>query len=163
MLKGIVALALLLAGPAVTATSPAIRATDAATGRVILCRPFPGTGEATLVFTHSMYGGAVAETFAPTRDSRLRRVAITTANAAAAEYYAYDGAVTAVGDRYRVDAPAAAFAEIAVRVDRVGGHRLRVGGDAFDLVALAGDRRRVVLDVAGVGIVDRLRGGSGSC
>ena len=133
------AILVLLAGVIMTPAAPVFVAANAETGAVLFCRPLPGRESVSLVFTHSMYGGDVREEYAAGGDGRLRRVAMTTANAAAAEYYAYDGAVTRVGDRFRVDTPPASFAEVVVRVDRVGGQRSGWEGGEFDLLAAAGE------------------------
>ncbi len=131
--------------------SPFIRVTDLSDvsgnggSEVILCRPFPPEG-VTLVYTHSMFGGDVRETFVPSGQS-LRRVEMTTANGAAADYYAFTVDVTRVGDRYRVDVPPEDFQEIVVRVDDVGNHRLIVAGETIDMVAAAGNAHPVRLDV----------------
>jgi hypothetical protein len=124
-----------------------IRVTDLLdTGdRVVLCRPFPDDG-VTLIYTHSMYGGDVRERFVPDGRS-LRRVEMTTANPAAAEYYAMTVSVTEVDGRYRVDASPASYDEVVVRVDDVGHHRLVVGDETFDLLAVTGQAHRVRLDV----------------
>src|SRR5688500_16015508 len=97
----------LVAGSLLTPAAPAFVAADAEPGAILFCRAMPGGERVALVFTHSMYGGDVREEYAAGRDGRIRRVEMTTANAAAAEYYAYDGAVTRVGERFRVEAPPA--------------------------------------------------------
>ena len=149
------AAALLLAGALLTPAAPAFVVTDLATGATLLCEPLPPGRRVALVFTHSMYGGDVREVYEVGGDGRLRRIETTTANAAAAEYYAYDGAVTRVGDRFRVDAPAAIFEEIVVRVDRVGAHRLTWDDGALDLLAAAGDRVPVKLSVDQPSLLNR--------
>lgn len=111
-----------------------------------------------LAFDHSMYGGEVREVFEAGGGGRLRRVAVTTANAAAAEYYAYDGRVVRDGDRYRVDAPPREFPAIVVRVDRVGAYRLGLGPETVDLVAVA-DGHPVRLALRPVAAVARWIGG----
>jgi hypothetical protein len=140
-----------------------IRATDLldARDRVVVCLPFPGEG-VTLVYTHSMYGGDVRERIVPAGRS-LRRVDMTTANPAAAEYYASTVSVTEVNGRYRVDAPPADFEEIVVRVDDVGHHRLIVGDETFDLLALTGQAHRVRLDVVRGSWKTRWRGTADPC
>ncbi|MGH2562181.1 MAG: hypothetical protein ACRDJH_24235 [Thermomicrobiales bacterium] len=132
-----------------------VTATDLTTGRVILCAP---AQPITLLFTHSMYGGDVEETFVPRPDGRITRIEMTTANEAAAEYYAYTAPVIRDGDRFRLDIPPAAFEEVIVRVDAVGRHRLKVAGTEIDLLEATGDKHRVKLDSANVTIVDRLTG-----
>jgi hypothetical protein len=132
-----------------------VTATDLTDGRVIVCRPGQPM---TLVFTHSMYGGDVEETFLPRQGNRLVRVKMTTANAAAAEYYAYVAPVAPEGDRFRLDVPPAVYDEVIVRVDDVGRHRLRFAGDEIDLLTQAGNRHRVQLDSDRLSVVDRLTG-----
>ncbi|MGH2532844.1 MAG: DUF1850 domain-containing protein [Thermomicrobiales bacterium] len=135
-----------------------VTVTDLTDGRVIVCQPMPGGGRMTLVYTHSMYGGEVWEVFVPRDDGRLVRVEMTTANAAAAEYYAYDSPVVREGNRYRVDLPPADYDEVVIRVDQVGRHRLLIGGETIDLLAVAGDGHRVELAASRVGIFDALLG-----
>ncbi|HUG61040.1 MAG TPA: hypothetical protein VMP03_04305 [Methylomirabilota bacterium] len=150
--------ALLLAGAVFIPAAPVFLATNAETGATIFCRPLPGDERVALVFTHSMYGGDVREVYAAGDDGRLRRVEMTTANAAAAEYYAYDGAVSRVGDRYRVEVPPASFDEIVVRVDRIGAQRLVWDGGDFDLLTAAGEGAPVRLTVERRSLVDRIFG-----
>lgn len=136
-------------------TAPVVTATDLTDGRVILCA---SSQPVTLVFTHSMYGGDVEETFVPHQDGRIIRIKMTTANEAAAEYYAYVAPVVREGDRFRVDVPPAAYDEVIVRVDDVGRHRLRVADQEIDLLAAAGNGHRVKLDSARLSVLDRLTG-----
>jgi hypothetical protein len=150
--------ALVVAGAMLAPGAPAIVATDLTAGAVVVCRPLPEAERVALVYTHSMYGGDVVEEFVATDDGRLRRVALTTGNEAAAEYYAHTAGVERVGGRFRVEVPAAEFEELVVRVDRVGGHRLRVGGEEVDLLAATGDRRRLRLEARPVGFVQRIFG-----
>ena len=140
--------------------APGFTATDETAGRVVLCRPLAGRERVALAFTHSMYGGDVVEEYDATGKHRLRRVAMTTANAAAAEYYAYTADVVRVGARFRVDVPAAEFDEIVVRVDRTGAHRLLFGAERVDLLAATGDGHRVRLEITAVSLAHRLLGHS---
>ena len=140
------------AGPAVFV------ATDLTTDTTIACEVLSSGERVALVYTHSMYGGDVVEEFMTGPDDQLRRVAMTTANEAAAEYYADTVRVTRVGDRFRVEAPAASFAEIVVRVDRVGGHRLRLGGETVDVLAATGDGHRVRLSLRSPGLQQGILG-----
>jgi len=152
------ALAVLLAGGLLAPTAPGIAVTDAASGNILLCRPLPPPARAALVFTHSIYGGDVVEEFVAPDRHTLRRVAMTTASAAAAEYYAPNGNVLPAGDRFLVDVPDLDLSELAVRVDRIGAHRVRLADTTLDLVAAAGDRRRVWLRPATTTIAARLFG-----
>jgi len=151
--KVLAALLLLVAGSAVAArgrvaaeTDFVLVGSDAETGRAAFCRRFPAGGFA-LAFDHSMYGGEVRERFVAAGGS-LRRIETTTANLAAAEYYAYDGAVVRQGERFRVEAPTLDLPAVVVRVDRVGRHRLLIGGERLDLLPLVGDRRPLRLALA---------------
>ncbi|MBA3413695.1 MAG: DUF1850 domain-containing protein [Chloroflexia bacterium] len=146
--------ALLAIAPVATLPTPTIVASDLDTGTAVLCRS--AVEGVTLAYTHSMYGGEVREEFGAGAEGRLRRLAMTTANAAAAEYYAYDVGVERVGGRYRVDVPPREFAEVVVRVDRVGAHRLLAGERVVDLVATAGAGHRVALEVRAVPLAARL-------
>lgn len=89
-----------------------------------------------LTFTHSMYGGDVTETYRPTGSATLLRTSILTDNAAAAEYYAWDGAVARTGERFEVMVSDQEFDAIPVRVDQIGKHRVTIDGDMFDLAAM---------------------------
>ena len=158
VLRGAAVVALLAFGLFLTPAAPAVTATDATAGRVVLCRPLANADRVGLAFTHSMYGGDVTEEFVATEEHRLRRVSLTTANAAAAEYYAYTANVIRDGGRFRVDVPAEEFDEIVVRVSRPGGHRLLLGHDQVDLLAVAGDGHRVRLGIRSGRLAVRLLG-----
>lgn len=136
---------LLTVGALASPGAPAVIATDLTTGRTTLCRVVPDGERVSLLFEHSMYGGDVIEDYLVTGAGRLRRVELTTTNAAAAEYYAYTASVVRAGDRFRVELPAAEFDEIVVRVDRIGRHRLRIAGATLDLLAETGDAHRLSL------------------
>lgn len=132
--------------------SPVFVAIDLTNNIVVACEVLSPGERVALVYTHSMYGGDVVEEFVAGPDDQLRRVEMTTANEAAAEYYADTARVSRTGDRFRVEAPAASFAEIMVRVDRVGAHRLRLGGGTLDLLAATGDGHRVRLSLRVLGL-----------
>lgn len=123
---------------------------EAESGRIVFCRPLPASGF-TLAFDHSMYGGEVRERFVAVAGRAIvRRVETTTANEAAAEYYAYDAPVVADGARFRVEVPPLDLPELVVRVDRVGGHRLLIGAERLELLPLVGERRPLRLTIEGV-------------
>lgn len=133
--------ALLLSG----ALGPSVAVVDDTRGQPLLCRPL-GKGERfVLVYTNSMYGGDVRETYEVTSDGRLRRVAMHTAHPGAADYYAFTADVTREGDLYRIELPDAEFPEIAVRVDQVGAPRLHFVDGELDLLAATGDQHRIIL------------------
>jgi hypothetical protein len=95
-----------------------------ASGDALACRAMGRDDRVTLVFTHSMYGGEVRETWRVDGDA-LARVGIETDTAAAAEYYATDGAVERTGSGFAVIAPPLRLAELPFRIDGIGDHRLR--------------------------------------
>jgi hypothetical protein len=132
--------------------------TDLTSNEEVLCIPLRAGEPVTLVYTHSMYGGDVEETLVPLSDGRLRRVEMTTANVAAAEYYAYDAPVEPDGKRYRVVVPPADYDAIVVRVDTVGRHRLIVRDEVIDLVPLAGGRHQVRFDASRLTAIGWLAG-----
>jgi hypothetical protein len=154
-MRRILLVPLLFAGLLTTPGAPAFVATDLESGATLFCERLARGERVALVFNHSMYGGDVREEYVAGGDGRLRRVQMTTANAAAAEYYAYDGRVTRVADRFRVDVPPASFDEVVVRVDDVGRHRLVYAGGEFDLLAAAGQGTPVRLAVVAFGPLDR--------
>ena len=142
VLIGLLAVAPLLASPGL-----AVVATDLDDDRVVVCRGVRAGERLVLAFTHSMYGGVVREEYAAMGNAEFRRVAVTTANAAAAEYYAYTAAVIREGDRFRLDVPEASFRRIVVRADGIGRHRLEVGGSVVPLLAEGGEGRPVRLEL----------------
>ena len=149
---------LLATGALLAPSAPVLIVADATAGRVVLCRPLPPSAHLALAFDHSMYGGDVIEEYVPTRQDRLLRTAMTTANAAAAEHYADTAGVVPDGNRFRVDVPPAELTEIVVRVDRVGAHRLRLEGETIDLLTTTGDRHQVRLALRSAIVADRLIG-----
>ena len=157
--KGVL-FALLAALSSFAGPTLALVATDGDDGRVILCRPVREGDRVVLSYTHSMYGGDVREDYAATFDGQLRRLSMTTANAAAADYYAYTAKVVPEGGRFRVDVPPVSFQELVVRVDRVGQPRLTVGAETVSLFAAVGDDHRVRLAIERRAFWQRLLGGA---
>lgn len=113
--------------------------------RIVCARVDAGT-PITFRFTHSMYGGAVSETYRVRDDGLLERQRMVTENAAAAEYYASDGAVRTVPDGYEVIAPPFATDRLAIRVDARGNHRLTIGTAEWPLYEQLRTSVRVTLD-----------------
>lgn len=99
---------------------------------ILVCQRIASNHSVTLVFTHSMYGGEVRETWRA-QGSELIRDSIVTDNAAAAEYYATDGTVEQVSDGFEVTASPIAIDALAIRIDQIGKHRLRVGEEEVSL------------------------------
>lgn len=160
MIAKAVLLVLLAGGPLLGSSGLAFVATDLTADEVILCQRVRAGEPIVLAFTHSMYGGDVREEYVASADARLRRTAVTTANLAAAEYYAYTARVLREGDRYRLDVPEVSFGQIVVRADRVGDHRLDVGAASVDLVSRAGAGHQVRLAVEERPVWDWLLGGA---
>ena len=123
-----------LAGLAMTPVM--LVAVTAEDDRAMVCERIGRDSTIALTFTHSMYGGDVTETYQPTVSGTLLRASVVTDNAAAAEYYAWDGRVEPVGERFEVVVPDRAFAAIPVRVDQIGAHRLTIDGQTLDLAAM---------------------------
>jgi hypothetical protein len=127
--RGVIAIAVLafatIAGLLLSTPAQAVRFV-LEDGTVIACAPAkPGT-LVTITFTHSMYGGYVMETWA-VADGVLDRQSILTENAAAAEYYAWDGRVERVGDAFEVVTEPLQEDELVIRVDQIGRHEVSVG------------------------------------
>lgn len=110
------------------------------------CVRVDGETPITLRFTHSMFGGAVSETYRVRDDGLLERRRMVTENAAAAEYYATDGAIRAVPDGYEVIAPPFATDRLAIRVDARGNHHLTIGTAEWPLYEQLRTSVRVTLD-----------------
>ncbi|HEV2127074.1 MAG TPA: DUF1850 domain-containing protein [Thermomicrobiales bacterium] len=103
-------------------------------GRVLVCEQMAPGDTVTLVFTHSMYGVEVRESWRVV-NGRLVRTGIETDRAAAAEYYATDGAVERTDGGFAVISPPLTVDALVVRVDQIGRHRLR--SDGTDEISLA--------------------------
>lgn len=114
-------------------------------GTQIVCERVTNTTTIALTFTHSMYGGDVTEFYAPADGDGMRRTGIVTDYAAAAEYYARDGAVREVDGQYEVIVPEQVFESLPVRVDEIGNHRLAIDEDTWPLVAMVDGSTRVRL------------------
>lgn len=116
-------------------------------GRTLACARTGRDATITLAFTHSMYGGDVREMYRPGAGDTLRRTGIVTDNAAAAEYYAWDGQVRERDGRYEVIVPEATFATLPFRIDHIGNHRLEVDGQAWNLAAMVEEPTQAWLSV----------------
>jgi hypothetical protein len=126
-----------------------------ADGAVLTCRAMGRGDTATLVFTHSMYGGEVRETWRVDGDA-LARERIVTENAAAAEYYATDGATRRVAGGYEVIAPPLRAEALPFRIDDIGDHRLRLGGDEIALAEMVDGSAGATMSAAQVPLIARL-------
>ena len=128
-----------------TAPTPALVVFDETAEQPVLCHRLNQGEQFSLAFTNSMYGGDVRETYVVTREGLIRRLSMHTEHPAAADYYASTVDVVHDGDWYRVEVPPAEFAEIAVRIDRVGAPRIRVADQEIPLLTATGNQHRVVL------------------
>lgn len=103
----------------------------------------------TLLFTHSMYGGDVAETYQLVRSGpaapSLLRSTVRTAAGGAADYYARYGNVRRDGAGWIVEASPLALPRLRLVVDRVGAPRLQVGEREVPLLSIVGDGQIVEL------------------
>jgi len=122
-------------------------------GSALACRRMQPDSMMTLVFTHSMYGGEVRETWL-VDGSMLERVRIETDSAAAAEYYAFDGRVEWSEGGFEVIAPPLAVEALPVRVDQIGQHRLRFGADEVSLADRVDGAVSATMSVTRVALVE---------
>jgi hypothetical protein len=120
-------------------------------GAWLACARVAPGDELTLAFTHSMYGGDVRETYRVADDGRLVRERMVTDNAAAAEYYAWDGRVARTDGGYEVIGPAFATDDLVVRVDARGDHRLTAGDWTWRLADAVARPTRVRIAVTAGG------------
>jgi hypothetical protein len=125
--------AVMLAGVVLTPVT-LVRVADGE-GAILFCARISASTPVTLTFTHSMYGGDVSETYVASAGS-LRRTGIVTGNAAAAEYYAWDGKVRRVEGGYEVLVPEESFTALPFRIDEIGNHQLTVENDTRELAQM---------------------------
>jgi hypothetical protein len=130
----------------------AVRILDRNTGRVVGTVAVDSRGEFRLVFTHSMYGGTVAETYQVYRDPSekdaaplLRRSMVRTERGGAAEYYARSGNFSQDGGGWIVDAPPLTLSSLQIRVDGTGQPEIIGGQERVALLSLVADGRVVEL------------------
>lgn len=122
-------------------------AVTTAEASAIVCHPIGRDAPVTLVFTHSMYGGDVRETYVATSGDRLIRTGIVTDNAAAAEYYATDGRIVRTNAGFQLLVPERTFDHLVFRIDDIGKHRLVVDGDTIALTDGSERSQRARLDI----------------
>jgi hypothetical protein len=115
-----------------------------------------------LVFTHSMYGGEVRETWRVDGDA-MARERIVTDRAAAAEYYATGGETRPVGGGYEVIGPPLRTDALAFRIDRIGDHRLRIGDEEIPLAEMVDGSVGATLSAAQVPLLARLFDPNAGC
>ncbi len=112
-------------------------------GRVVLDPP----GSFVLTFTHSMYGGSVAEAYRVVdgMPPRLERGAVRTETGGAAEYYALYGNTYRDGDTWVVEVPPLALPRLAVRVDQIGRPAIETDRRTVSLLGLVPEGHRAEL------------------
>jgi hypothetical protein len=103
--------------------------------------PLDASHEFTLSFTHSMYGGTVAETYEVLWDPtpQLRRTAVRTQHGGAAEYYARYGNFFQDGNGWIVDVPPLTLPSLQMRVDSIGQPELESHPGRLALLSLVPD------------------------
>lgn len=111
--------------------SVAVKTSD---GNALVCRRVNRGTAVTLVFTHSMYGGEVRETWRAD-GNMLVRDRIVAERAAAAEYYATDGRTQRVDGGYEVIVAPLQASELPFRIDQIGNHRLRIDDEEIALTS----------------------------
>lgn len=132
-------------------------------GDVLACRVMGRDDRVTLVFTHSIYGGEVRETWRLAAGD-LARERIVADKAAAAEYYATDGATVRVEGGFEVVAAPLNVPELRFRVDQIGNHRLRFADDEEIPMAEGVDGSAgAVMSVARVPLIVRIVDGGAGC
>jgi hypothetical protein len=109
--------------------------------------PVPPDGVLTFEFTHSIYGGRVTEDYRLTNG--LRRMAVRTQTAGAADYYGHYGNVRRAEDGWIVDVAALDLDRLVIRVDDVGQPVLDVAGNRLALLELVPVGHRVELRLGG--------------
>jgi len=153
LLAGGLTLAALLAFGIALAPGPVVTLTTGS-GERIFCRSVAVSEPFALVFQHSVYGGEVREELKVQAD-RLLRTGMTTENAAAAEYYAYDGRVLPDADGFRVVVAPLPLDTLPVVLDRVGQHRLRFTDTEVAVTNPGDDPIRATLAVASSPLIAR--------
>jgi hypothetical protein len=128
-----------------SSTQVAVRSDDHASA-IDVCLPVTEGDAISLVFTNSMFGGFVRETWV-VDGGTLRRMAFVTEKAASAEYYAWDAPIEVVDGGYQVGAAPLTLDAIPVLVDAVGQYRLESGGRAIDLSGKVEEPTSVVITV----------------
>jgi hypothetical protein len=137
----------LLASPcAAHAPSLAIRDLDDG-GRIIHALSLGSSERFILRFTHSMYGGAVLETYAIAGNPgpTLERSIIRTDSGGAAEYYAYYGNFRRDGRGWIVEAPPLRLSSVMIRVDLTGDPAIHLDDQVVRLLDLVPDGHLVEL------------------
>jgi len=131
-------------------------------GDLLTCRHVSAGAPVTLIFTHSMYGGEVRERWRVVGDGLVRE-RIVAERAAAAEYYASDGAVEQMEDGFVVVAPPLAIEAPTVRVDQTGQHRLRFDdGGEVSLAEQVEGSAPVVIEIRQRTLMQQMLGGCGA-
>jgi hypothetical protein len=124
-------------------------------GSIDFCRPVRNGSALDLVFTNSMFGGDVRESYL-VDGIELRRIAFVTELVASAEYYAWNVAIEETEVGYQVMVPEVSFDSIPVLVDEVGAYRLEVQDEMFDLSGMIDGPVSVTIEVKSGSVASRL-------
>ncbi|HEX2184977.1 MAG TPA: hypothetical protein VHN78_05680 [Chloroflexota bacterium] len=110
-------------------------------GRLLATVPLLAPGTFDLLFTHSMYGGEVVETYrvAGQPSPRLERSAVRTERSGAAEYYARYGDFRRGSEGWVLETERLELARLPLRVDRTGSPAIQVGARRLPLLGLVPD------------------------
>lgn len=133
-LAPLAALVLALTVAGTLAQPVAVLTVNISDGKTLVCRRMEAGDTVTLVFTHSMYGGEVRETWRAD-GNMLVRGRIVAERAAAAEYYATDGRTQRVDGGYEVIVAPLQASELPFRIDQIGNHRLRIDDEEIALTS----------------------------
>ncbi len=138
-----------------------LRATTAE-GQQLACRRVATGDTITLAFDHSMYGGEVRERYRVS-GTELVRIGFETDTAAAAEYYAFHGAIERTPDGFAVPVGPMQTEALVIRVDQIGRHRLLVGSDAISLADHVRRSAAVTVSTRQVPLLLRLADSNAGC
>jgi hypothetical protein len=122
-------------------------------GRLLATVLLEESGTFALVFTHSMYGGEVVETYQVARQPspRLERSAVRTERSGAAEYYARYGDFRPGPEGWVLEMERLELARLPLRVDRTGSPAIQVGSRRLPLLGIIPDGHLAELRPAVVG------------
>lgn len=138
---------ILLMVPMITSSTQQVLLVRAESGDLVVCTPVRGGDVVQLQFTHSMFGGYVREQWEITPHGELNRVRFVTENAAAAEYYATDGASYEADDGFVVPGDPLQRSDLIVRVNNRGNHVLTVNDEEWPLAEMIQESTQVRIDV----------------
>lgn len=147
--------------PVLTNSPQQVIRVETANGDLLACTRVDAGDVAQLQFTHSMFGGYVREQWEITPDGQLNRLRFVTENAAAAEYYATDGASYQADDGFVVPGDPLQQPELIVRVNNRGNHVLTVAGNEWHLAEMVDESTqvRIFIDTGSCGEIEESMSG----